>query len=106
MKGYKIVSPDALPEGLLLTAVFKSSFKVNGENAVRVKACVAYAGGTTEESGFLLQKKVTDEYFLLVPCSSGGEVTLPIWSQGDGEQKETCIIMQVRAFVDVAKSEK
>ena len=101
MEGYKIVPSDTLPEGLLPTAVFVSDFKVNGKNAVRVKACVAYAGGCMNESGFLLQKKVTDEYFLLVPCPSGGEATLPIWSQGDGEQKETCIIMPVRAFVDV-----
>ena len=80
----------------------KTKFKVGGKRAMRVNARVAYAGETTRTFGFLLLNKDTDKYFLLVPCPTG-DVTLPIWSRGNGEQMDACVILPV---VDIVKSEE
>jgi hypothetical protein len=72
----------------------KTKFKVGGERATRVNARVAYAGETTRTFGFLLREKDTNKFFLLVPCPTG-DVTLPIWYKGDGEQMEACVILPV-----------
>jgi hypothetical protein len=72
----------------------KTKFKVGGKRATRLNARVAYAGETAYLIGFLLLNKDTDKFFLLVPCPTG-DVSLPIWSRGDKEQMETCIILPV-----------
>lgn len=101
MQGFEIVSSLTLPKDLPPEAACFGD-TIDGKEAIYVKACVTFFGGTTEESGYLLQEedvvkganKTTLKYFLLVPCPSG-DMTLRIWSQDDGEREEACIILPV-----------
>jgi len=95
MESFEIVPAGSHPKGLS-PAEFKSEpkFRVGEKRAVRVNARVACAGEITEENGFLLRNKDTGNYYLLVPYPTG-DVTIPIWSSDDGEQMETCVILQV-----------